>query len=94
MRYENRKFADQTIALDGNQYIGCNFERCNLVYKGNKPTEIGNCSLDDCRFTFDGPAGNALNLLGALYHGGFQSLVESTFNNIRSVPNQISRTIH
>jgi len=94
MRYENRKFADQTIAIDGNQYIGCTLERCELVYRGGESTEISNCSLGSCRFTFEGPAGTTLNFLSEMYHGGFQSIVEATFNNIRSNQNQTSRTIH
>ena len=94
MRYENTKFVDETLVLDGNQYIGCTLERCSLIYRGTGVTEIGNCSFIDSRFTMDGAAANTLNFLSAIYHGGFQSIVEQTFNNIRSNNRPAGWTVH
>lgn len=32
MRYENRNFENETLTLDGNEYIGCTFKDCTMVY--------------------------------------------------------------
>ncbi len=73
MRVERRVFRDETVALDGNEFVDCVFERCCLTFAG------GNCSLTGCRLEeggvkFIGPAQNTVKFLNALSKlgSGFQ----------------------
>lgn len=85
-KYEKKPFRDQSIVLDGNEYIGCRFERCEIIFTGGSlPKLIGN-HFDDCRYTFDGPAARTVQLMAALYSGGAQQLIEATFETIRGKP--------
>lgn len=83
MQYENRTFNDTDVLLDDSQFIGCTLERCNLIYHGAGVCTMKNCSIINCRVTFDGAAQRTLNMLAALYAGGFATLIEATFDNIR-----------
>ena len=38
---------------------------------------------NDCRWTFEGPAGLTVNLMTALYQAGVTDLIDQTFENIR-----------
>jgi len=78
-----RRFSEQEIHLDGNEFLDCNFERCTLIYSGSEPVTIGGCTFDKCNLSFIGPAKLTLSFLTSLYHGGFRDLIEATFKNIR-----------
>lgn len=85
-QHEKVTFIDQQVLLDGNGYDGCKFERCELLFSGGTPPTLANSSFIDCSWTFDGPAERTLRLLAAMYGGGFQELIERTFDNIRGKP--------
>lgn len=56
-----RSFTDETIQIDGNGYLDCEFLRCRLTYSGGDvPRFDGMCHFADCRWHFEGPAGNTL----------------------------------
>ena len=61
---------DQTINqrtnLDGNRYVNCDFDNCELVYDGGLPPAFDNCRFNDARFNFQGPAGATLMFLNAM----------------------------
>ena len=85
-KFEKKPFRDQSIVIDGNEYIDCRFERCEIIYAGaSLPTLIRN-SFNECRWTFDGPAARTVQFMSALYGGGGQAVIEATFENIRGKP--------
>jgi hypothetical protein len=72
--------------VDANDYTGCHFKGCQLIFAGaSLPNLVGN-RFDDCMYSFDGPAARTLQFLAALYAGDWQSLVEATFDNVRGKP--------
>jgi len=83
MKHENDSFIGSQVNLDGNEYQGCVFRNCTLVYSGGKPPSFINCSFDGIRLNFVGSAGDTLGFLAALYKGGLEFEVESTFDAIR-----------
>jgi hypothetical protein len=83
MRHERETFADAVIELDGNEFDGCEFTRCHFIYRGGQPPTLVNCSFHGLDLQFEGSAQNTLVFLAALYHGGFRTVVDQTFNNIR-----------
>jgi hypothetical protein len=76
---------DETVQLDGHEFIRCKFVRCVLVYSGGRPPKITGCSFDAAtRFQFSGAAGDTIGFMIGMYHGGFKALIEKTFDSIRN----------
>lgn len=59
MKHVGKQFTAKKIDLDGNQYEGCTFLECQLVYSGGK-VGLVNCTIARCRFTL---ADKALGVL-------------------------------
>lgn len=70
MLFQNHKFHECDVELDGNQYEGCRFDECNLVYAGGPMPSLVGCSFGTFRFVFVGAAGNTITFLKALHGGG------------------------
>ena len=86
MRYDNKSFFSERIILDGNEYRGCTFTRCQLVFRGEQVFGIVECLIQDSQWVAEGPAANTLRFLTEAYHKMGEAgirLVEETFNNIR-----------
>jgi hypothetical protein len=85
-KYEKRPFTDQSLVIDGSEYIGCRFERCEIIFAGGSlPTLVGN-DFKECTYKFDGPAARTVQFMTGLYSGGAQQLIEATFEMIRGKP--------
>lgn len=83
MRHEGSKFSGMPLELDGNEYVGCTFEKCTFVFRGGE-TRLDTCSFDTLpRIEFEGPAAATVALLINLYHGGFRPIVEQLLDGIR-----------
>lgn len=82
--YRGQTFADQRVALDGNEYENCTFRNVTLVYAGGALPAIRNCTLEQFNLAFEGGAENTLAFLRALSgpQSGFRGLVEGTFKAI------------
>jgi len=86
MKFEKQSIKSQKIIVDGNEFVSCRFEDCELAFYGFAPFNFESCEFVSSPFGFAGPAGRALEILQVLYqpHTGFQKLVENTLNEIRS----------
>ena len=91
MKYTNRTFTDETVELDGNQFLGCTFKNCKLMYYGGPIPYFDTCGFDTSPFMFEKGAGNALEFLRELYHAGLQQNVEAFFADVRMNPPGASR---
>jgi hypothetical protein len=58
-------FEEVTVELGGQQYESCTFRRCEMVMNGRPPHLVG-CRFEDCRWSFDGPAGVSLEFFQML----------------------------
>lgn len=58
---------DQTftdaVSLDGNRYIDCRFDGAELTYDGGQPPRFDQCTFNETKFSFTGPARNTIALL-------------------------------
>jgi hypothetical protein len=63
--FADSTFTDSTLVLDENEYTGCTFTRCILVYRGGDLRLVRN-TFHDCRWSFDGAAARTVALLQAL----------------------------
>lgn len=86
MEYSNKSFKDQDVNLDGNQYLGCSFQGCKLMYYGGPIPHFDGCKFDGGTFMFEKGAGNAVEFLRELYHAGLHLNVEAFFDDIRRNP--------
>jgi len=66
MRYEKQTFQDETVVLDGNQFVECTFVRCKFQYSGGD-FDIDRIRFDSLEFTVDGPAAKTVLLLRSLW---------------------------
>lgn len=85
MKFEDQQFADEPIRLDGNEFVRCRFERCQLTYAGGPVPTLAECQFVDVNWQFSEAAANTLQFLRGLFHGGGaggQALVEHTFRNL------------
>lgn len=83
-----KHFVSETVTLDGRGFVDCTFDRCRLVYAGGLPPGLSGCRFEGCTWEFDEAAARTLQFLTGLYHGGFQTVIESTFASIRATPTQ------
>ena len=69
--YRSRTFIDETITLDGNSYITCEFFRCRLIYAGGDLPKITAPGFSECQWELTEQAGRVLILLRALHAHGW-----------------------
>ena len=86
MRFSNKTFKDETVDLDGNEYLGCTFQRTKMMYYGGPIPHFDGCKFGASSFMFEKGAGNALEFLRELYHAGLHQNVEAFFDDIRRNP--------
>jgi hypothetical protein len=79
----DREFVNQRVVIDGGEFVRCRFIACTFVYSGGPPPRFDQCAIDNPKFVFEGAAQNTLGVLAGLYHGGFKTMVEGTFQSIR-----------
>ena len=79
--WKNYVFKDQHIDLDGNQYQGCTFRGCALVYKGGPLPILTGCAFYDCRWSFEEAATRSLQFLQgiAMMSGNAKDFIQKTF---------------
>ena len=84
--FERRAFDGQTVVLDGQVFIACDFRNCRLVYKGSETVTMERCNISECRFDFGDAALRTVTFMQALYHSSpaGQKFIDNLFN-IRSV---------
>ena len=86
-KHNQKTYRDQTVVLDGNEFDQCVFENCTLEYQGVKVVNLSGSTLNNCQWSFKGPAANAVQFMSAMYQSSPQGalLIESTFNTIRGI---------
>jgi hypothetical protein len=86
----NKKFGVEIVELDGKEFLNCEFHGSIIKFKGTGPVGLNHVGFYDVRWVMEAPAGNALDLLGALYSTGdpiMVQMVEDTFSNLKNVQN-------
>jgi hypothetical protein len=66
MRYENQAFENETITLDGNDFIDCTFKNCRFLYAGGD-FNIERIRFDSLELTAEGAAARTVMLLRSLW---------------------------
>lgn len=96
MIYQKLEFRDERIELSGNAYHNCTFERCELVYRGERSPTFQDNHFVDSEFLFADAAIRTIYFLSNMYRSGAggRELVEKTFDAIRngSIHGAVART--
>jgi hypothetical protein len=94
-KHVNVTFENTTIALDGQDFTLAHFATVGSSIGGTPPV-LDTCAFHGFSFIFAAAAGETLNFMRTMYHGGFQNLVDTTLNSIRKKahPGQWGGTVH
>lgn len=74
-------FENQTLILDGEDFVGCELKHCMLVFKGHRAVRLEHCHLQGCTWQFEDAALRTVELLKGLYLSGpaGKQIVQSIF---------------
>lgn len=68
--YQGKRFADQTVELNGDTFVDCTFERCHLRYIGHSEFSLRGCTFIDPVWVWEGAVLNTIRMLAAMYRLG------------------------
>lgn len=85
VKYEGKTFGIQTIALDGKEFIRCEFNGTKLIYSGG-PFGLQYCVFTDFSLGLDGDAQRTLAVLTLFYqqYPVLRPMIDQTFENVRT----------
>lgn len=61
---------NQTLILDGEDYVDCELRHCTLVFKAHRPVRLERCHLIGCTWQFEDAALRTVEMLKGLYMSG------------------------
>jgi hypothetical protein len=64
-KFENCHFENARVDLHAGAYIGCTFERCELIFDG-RPVHLDSNRFSGCSWNFAGPAAATIAVLELL----------------------------
>ncbi len=86
MVHEKETYSNVIVELDDNEFVGCHFEDCELVFTGAQPPVFFGCSFIRTSWIFAGAAENTVRFMSVLYKMAGEEgrqLIEDTFDTIR-----------
>ncbi|HSG89898.1 MAG TPA: hypothetical protein VLA56_11850 [Pseudomonadales bacterium] len=85
MQHKDETFRDTRIDLHGKFFHGCTFERCELVFDGDRPPTFSDNRFVDCVFVLTDAAARTLYLLSTIYKSGAggREVVDNIIDDIR-----------
>ncbi len=88
MNYQNRTYENTREVIDGNEYKGCVFRNCRIVYRGGPLPRFDSCNFDNPHFFFEDAAERTILLLKGMYHSGYwgKRLIEATVESLIRKP--------
>ncbi len=86
MKISKNQFANEEVVLDFHEYEACKFTNCRFVILGYGPFSLNQCEVENCEFSFAGPAASTIQTMSTIYNIGEQGkkLIEGTFETIRN----------
>lgn len=69
MKIKGQTFENDSVILDGNDFMDCTFDKCELIIRGTDEFGIHRCTFNVCTYNFQGQAGAVLEFLDVLLSG-------------------------
>jgi len=78
MRNEDSVYQDCDVELDGQAFLRCRFERCNLVYRGGALPVLDGCQILRSSFVLAGDAVRTRDFLRQIWvDAGMEGIVHT-----------------
>ncbi len=88
MKYTEMKHDGKKVTVDFNEYIECEFNDCEIIYKGGNLPVFEKCNFNNCQFSLVEKADNTIGYLSFLYQniseGGAKEFVEKQIAKIKA----------
>ncbi len=84
MKSVAQAYTGETIVIDGQKFVDCEFRQCVLIYRGGELPLFDGSFLDNCDWRFEEAALRTIHLLQRLNSNGGRQLVETLFTTPRS----------
>jgi len=83
--HKEQKLVNDTVVLDGNEFVNCEFDNCKMVYRGGDMPRLQHCHFVRCTWHLEDAAQRSVLFLRSVYHSGpgGRELVEETLRHIR-----------
>ncbi len=75
-------FNHETLQLDGESYVECEFKHCRLVYSGGEAPTFKDCRFEDCDWRLEDAAVRTLEHLKAMWGAGAKGVVQGLIKEI------------
>jgi hypothetical protein len=72
----------ETVALDGEEFVDCEFRDARLVYSGGELPTFSGCKFDACEWRFEGAAARTLAHLKLIWGVGAKAHVQGLIKEI------------
>jgi len=79
MKSVAKAYTGETIVIDGQKFIDCEFRQCILIYRGGELPLFDGSFLDNCNWKFEDAALRTIHLLQRLNSNGGRHLVDNLF---------------
>ncbi|MGD8593167.1 MAG: hypothetical protein PVF82_10070 [Gammaproteobacteria bacterium] len=87
MKYTAMKHDGKKVTVDFNEYIDCEFNDCEILYKGGNLPVFENCKFNNCQYSLVDKADNTIGYLSFLYknmsESGAKNFVEEQITKIK-----------
>lgn len=81
--HQGKLFKKMRIALDGQHFIGCTFDRCWMVYFGGDLPRIEGGTIENCSWELAGAAKQTVQFLVMMRELGAPEIAEQVIDQIR-----------
>ncbi len=79
-------FNHETVVLDGEGFVDCEFRDCRLVYSGGEPPSFKGCRFHDCEWKMDDAGARTLEHLKRVWAAGGKATVQLLIKEITGAP--------
>lgn len=85
-RHLREDFEGQSLTVDGQDYDGCVFTDCDLIYRGGEVPELSNCIFIRCGWELADAALRTIDFLTVLQNSGVSEIVNKIWGMLGSIP--------
>jgi hypothetical protein len=82
-QFAAKPFTNETVHVDGNTYIDCEFKQAKLTYSGGELPVFQGCRFDTCNYNLEGAASRTADFLRLVFSFADSGLKEHIMNYIR-----------
>jgi hypothetical protein len=82
-RHVTRAFHDETVHVDAQTFIDCEFRSARMIYGGGELPTFDGCAFEQCEWSFEGPAARTLEYIQTLFSSRDTAVVQGLLRDLR-----------